>query len=70
MAVGAQIPERRQTLTLDAIPSAVAQARRWAARVAAGLLSGEQDENLRLIISEVVRRSAERYARALEGRFP
>jgi signal transduction histidine kinase len=55
MAAGTQLPERsRQTLTLDAIPGAVAQARRWAAGVAGGLLAAEQGDNLRLIISELV----------------
>ena len=44
----------RSTRTLDALPSAVAEARRWAAAVTRGLLDPDQTQNLRLIISELV----------------
>jgi len=55
MAVTVEIPGRpRQTRTLDALPTAVGEARRWAAAVAGDLLGPEQAENLRLIISELV----------------
>ena len=44
----------RQTRTLPAQPSAVAEARRWVASVAEDHLEAGQAENLRLVISEVV----------------
>ena len=44
----------RSTRTLDAMPSAVSEARRWAASVTRGLLDPDQAANLRLIISELV----------------
>jgi len=44
----------RSTRTLDALPSAVSEARRWAASVTRGLLDPDQAANLRLIISELV----------------
>jgi anti-sigma regulatory factor (Ser/Thr protein kinase) len=44
----------RSTRTLDALPSAVSEARRWAASVTGGLLDHEQAQNLRLIVSELV----------------
>ena len=44
----------RSTRTLDALPSAVSEARRWAASVTRGLLDPDQTESLRLIISELV----------------
>jgi anti-sigma regulatory factor (Ser/Thr protein kinase) len=55
MAVTVEVPDRRkQTRTLDALPTAVGEARRWVATVAGDLLAAEQRENLRLVISEVV----------------
>ena len=44
----------RSTRTLDAQPSAVAEARHWAATVTRGLLDTDQAQSLRLIISEIV----------------
>lgn len=49
-----QIPGRRETLTLEAIPAAAAEARRWVAGVASGRLAPEQQANLQLVMSEVV----------------
>jgi anti-sigma regulatory factor (Ser/Thr protein kinase) len=49
-----QIPGRRETLSLDAVPTAVAEARRWVARMASGRLAPEQESNLQLVMSEVV----------------
>jgi anti-sigma regulatory factor (Ser/Thr protein kinase) len=49
-----QIPGQREELTLDAIPAAVSEARKWALRVASGRLAPEQVENLQLVMSEVV----------------
>jgi anti-sigma regulatory factor (Ser/Thr protein kinase) len=55
MSAMVEIPERpKQTRTLDAMPTAVGEARRWVASVAGDLLGPEQAENLRLIISEIV----------------
>ena len=55
MAVTVEVPDRRrQTRTLEALPTAVGEARRWVATVAGDLLGPEQSENLRLIISELV----------------
>jgi anti-sigma regulatory factor (Ser/Thr protein kinase) len=55
MSAMVEIPDHeRQTRTLDAIPTAVGEARRWVASVAGDLLGPEQAENLRLIISELV----------------
>jgi anti-sigma regulatory factor (Ser/Thr protein kinase) len=53
MAATVGVPEK-QTRTLEALPSAVAEARRWVANVAGDLLGADQGENLRLVISEVV----------------
>ena len=44
----------RSTRTLDALPSAVSEARRWAASVTRGLLDPDQAQDLRLIVSELV----------------
>ena len=44
----------RETLTLDAIPTAVGQARRWVTGVASGRLAPEQVANLQLVMSEIV----------------
>jgi two-component sensor histidine kinase len=44
----------RSTRTLDALPTGVAEARRWAASVTRGLLDPDQAQDLRLIISELV----------------
>ena len=44
----------RATRTLEAEPGAVSEARRWAAAVTRGLLDGDQAQNLRLIVSELV----------------
>ena len=55
MAAPAGTPFReKQTRSLEALPTAVSEARRWVAGVADGLLQAEQAENLRLVISEVV----------------
>jgi anti-sigma regulatory factor (Ser/Thr protein kinase) len=53
MAATIGVPEK-QTRTLEALPSAVAEARRWVATVAGDLLGPGQGENLRLVISEIV----------------
>ena len=44
----------RSTRTLDALPTAVSEARRWAASVTRGLLDPDQVQSLRLIVSELV----------------
>ena len=44
----------RSTRTLDALPPAVSEARRWAASVTRGLLDPDQAQDLRLIVSELV----------------
>src|SRR5918997_5080028 len=50
-----EVPERRkQTLTLEALPEAVAQARRWVAAITCQPLDTEQASKLKLVISEVV----------------
>ena len=49
-----RFPGSARRCTLDALPGAVSEARRWVAGVADGLLDGEQAENLRLVISEIV----------------
>jgi anti-sigma regulatory factor (Ser/Thr protein kinase) len=55
MAATIEVPERpKQTRTLEALPSAVGEARRWVAAVAGDLLGADQGENLRLVISEIV----------------
>ena len=55
MAATIHLPDRpRQTRTLEALPSAVGEARRWVAAVAEDLLGADQGENLRLVISEIV----------------
>jgi len=55
MAATVEVPDRpRQTRTLQALPAAVGEARRWVASVAGDLVGPEQAENLRLIISELV----------------
>ena len=54
MTVAVEVPEERRTRTLEALPGAVAEARRWVAGVADGLLEGDKPESLRLVISEVV----------------
>jgi anti-sigma regulatory factor (Ser/Thr protein kinase) len=55
MAAQVAVPERpRQTRQLEALPAAISEARRWVGVVAEGLVEGDQAENLRLVISEVV----------------
>ncbi len=55
MPATVEVPERpKQTRRLEALPSAVAEARRWVTGIADGLLEVDQAENLRLVISEVV----------------
>jgi anti-sigma regulatory factor (Ser/Thr protein kinase) len=54
MTAVVQAEGERSTRTLDAVPGAVAEARRWAASVTRGLLDGDQAQSLRLIISELV----------------
>ena len=50
-----ELPEaHRRTRTLQALPEAVSEARRWVGSVAGDLLEAEQAANLRLVISEVV----------------
>ncbi len=44
----------RRTRTLEALPGAVSEARRWVGAVAQDLLEAEQADNLRLVVSEVV----------------
>jgi anti-sigma regulatory factor (Ser/Thr protein kinase) len=53
MAATVEVPDR-QTRTLDALPAAVGEARRWTASVAGELLGAEASEDLRLIVSELV----------------
>ena len=55
MSAPVKVPEaRRRSRTLQALPEAVSEARRWVASVAGDLLEAEQADNLRLVISEVV----------------
>lgn len=54
MPTPVEVPERRQTRRLDALPTAVSEARRWVGGVADGLVEADQAENLRLVISEIV----------------
>ena len=54
--------QRKQTRSLDALPEAVAEARRWVANVASERLEADQRAKLKLVISEVVT-NALRYGR-------
>ncbi len=54
MTAAVEARGERSTRTLDAVPTAVAEARRWAATVTRGLLDADQAQSLRLIISEIV----------------
>ncbi len=55
MSVMVDVPEApKRTRTLEALPQAVSEARRWVGSIAADLLEAEQADNLRLVISEVV----------------
>ena len=55
MAATIEVPDRpKQTRTLDALPSAVGEARRWVGTVAGDLVADDVGENLRLVISEIV----------------
>jgi anti-sigma regulatory factor (Ser/Thr protein kinase) len=55
MAAAVEVPEaHKRTRTLDALPGAVSEARRWVGAVAGDLLAAEQAENLRLVVSEIV----------------
>ena len=54
MTAAVEAPGERMTRTLDALPGAVAEARRWAAGVTRGLLAPDQAQSLRLIVSELV----------------
>jgi anti-sigma regulatory factor (Ser/Thr protein kinase) len=55
MSTTVELPEApRRTRTLQALPEAVSEARRWVGSVAGDLLEAEQAANLRLVISEVV----------------
>jgi anti-sigma regulatory factor (Ser/Thr protein kinase) len=55
MSTTVEVPEApRRTRTLQALPEAVSEARRWVGSVAGDLLEAEQAANLRLVISEVV----------------
>jgi len=54
MTAAVEAPGERMTRTLDALPDAVAEARRWAVGVTRGLLAPDQAQSLRLIVSELV----------------
>ena len=54
MAAAVEAKGERSTRTLDALPSAVSEARRWAAGVTHGLLDADHAQSLRLIVSELV----------------
>jgi anti-sigma regulatory factor (Ser/Thr protein kinase) len=54
MTVAVEARDERRTRTLDAVPGAVSEARRWTAAVTHGLLEGDQAQSLRLIVSEIV----------------
>ena len=54
MTAAVEAPGERMTRTLDALPGAVSEARRWAAGVTRGLLDPDQAQSLRLIVSELV----------------
>ena len=54
MTAAVEAPGERMTRTLDALPGAVAEARRSAAGVTRGLLDPDQAQSLRLIVSELV----------------
>ena len=54
MTAAVEAPGERSTRTLPAVAGAVSEARRWTASVAGGMLGGEQADNLRLVISELV----------------
>ena len=54
MTAAVEAPGERMTRTLDALPDAVSEARRWAAGVTRGLLDADQAQSLRLIVSELV----------------
>ena len=54
MTAAVEAPGERMTRTLDALPGAVAEARRWAAGVTRELLDADQAQSLRLIVSELV----------------
>ena len=54
MTAAVEAPGERMTRTLDALPGAVAEGRRWAAGVTRGLLDPDQAQSLRLIVSELV----------------
>ncbi len=54
MTAAVEAPGERLTRTLDALPDAVAEARRWAVGVTRGLLAPDQAQSLRLIVSELV----------------
>jgi two-component sensor histidine kinase len=54
MTAAVEAPGERMTRTLDALPGAVGEARRWAAGVTRGLLDPDQAQSLRLIVSELV----------------
>jgi len=54
MAAAVEAQGERSTRTLDALPGAVSEARRWVASVTHGLLDADQTQSLRLIVSELV----------------
>jgi len=54
MTAAVEAPGERMTRTLDALPGAVAEARRWAVGVTRELLDPDQAQSLRLIVSELV----------------
>jgi anti-sigma regulatory factor (Ser/Thr protein kinase) len=54
MTTAVEAPGERSTRTLPAVAGAVSEARRWTASVAGGMLGGDQADNLRLVISELV----------------
>jgi len=54
MAAAVEAKGERSTRTLDALPGAVSEARRWAAGVTHDLLDADHAQSLRLIVSELV----------------
>lgn len=54
MAAAVEAKGERSTRTVDALPGAVSEARRWAASVTHGLLDADHAQSLRLIVSELV----------------
>jgi anti-sigma regulatory factor (Ser/Thr protein kinase) len=49
-----EVPGRKRTLRLEALPKAIGEARHWAGAVASDRLEDAQRANLKLVISEIV----------------